>query len=287
MLKYAICLCAAGSLLVVSAATSIGFVKSTGEFRMDGSSVRGNGTVFEGTLIETAAARSVIQLSSAEITLAPASRLRVYRNRAVLEKGIGSVKDGAHYRIEAASMRVAPSSASTVVQVELTGARFITVAARGGSAEVRTESDVLAASIVPGMALSFEPQAAPASTVKMTGVIEFRDNAYFLTDATTKVTVQLEGATVSKHVGKTVEITGSSVPGATPAGGATQLVRVVALKQLAAGSAAAAASGGAGGSTGLSVVAIAAIVGGVAVVGALGGLAAAGSFSSGSTVSHP
>lgn len=294
MLKHAICLCAAGSLLAVSAATtstsaSIGFVKSTGEFRMDGLAVNGNGTVFEGTLIETAAARSVVQLSSAEITLAPASRLRVYRERAVLEKGIGSLKGGTRYRIEAASMRVAPSGRDSVVQIELTGARFITVAARGGAAEVRTESDVLAASVVAGTALSFEPQAAPASSIKMTGVIEFRDNAYFLTDATTKVTVQLQGASVAKHVGKTVEITGNSVPNATPAGGATQLVQVVALKQLAAGSAAAAASGGAAGgsSAGLSAVAIGAIVAGVVVVGALGGLAAAGSFSGGSSVSHP
>jgi hypothetical protein len=290
MLKHVVCLCAAGSLLVVSAATtstsaSIGFVKSTGQFRMDGSAVSGNGTIFEGTLIETAATRSIIQLSSAEITLAPASRLRVYRDRAILEKGIGSVKDGARYRIEAASMRVAPSSRSSVVQVELTGARFITVAAHGGPAEVRTSSDVLAASVIPGMAMSFEPQAAPVSAVKMTGVIEFRDNAYFLTDATTKVTVQLQGAGLARDVGKTVEIKGNSVPGATPAGGATQVVQVVALKQLAAGSAAAAASGGAG--TGLSAVAIGAIVGGVAVVGALGGLAAAGGFSGSSSVSNP
>jgi hypothetical protein len=253
---------------------------------MDGSSVNGNGTVFEGTLIETAAARSIIQLSSAEITLAPASRLRVYRDRAVLEKGIGSIKNGARYRIEAVNMRVAASSRESVVQVELTGVKLITVAARGGPAEVRNSSDVLAASVVPGMALSFEPQAAPASAVKMTGVMEFRDNAYFLTDATTKVTVQLQGAGLSKDVGKTVEIKGNTVPGATPAGGATQVVQVLALKQLAAGSAAAAASGGAGGA-GMSAVAIGAIVGGVAVVGALGGLAAAGSFSGSSSVSHP
>jgi hypothetical protein len=136
------------------------------------------------------------------------------------------------------------------------------------------------------MALSFEPQAAPATAVKMTGVIEFHDNAYFLTDATTKVTVQLQGPGLARDVGKTFEIKGNSLPGATPAGGATQVVQILALKQLAAGSAAAAASGGAGASAGLSGVAIGAIIAGVVVVGAVGGLAAAGSFT-GSSVSNP
>jgi len=153
---------------------------------------------------------------------------------------------------------------------------------------VRNSSDVLTASVLPGMALAFEPQEAASTAVKMTGIVESRDGAYFLTDETTKVRVQLVGTNVSKHVGKMVQITGSSVPDATPAGGATQLVRIVAMKPIGAGSAAAAGTGGAGAgsSAGLSIAAIGAIVGGVAVAGTLGGLAAAGTFS-GSSVSRP
>src|ERR1039457_5555477 len=95
MFKYMLSLAAFGSLLVVSAAApSIGFVKSAGEFRVDGSAVRGNGNVFEGTLVETTAARSVIQLADTQITLAPDSRARIYRDHTVLEKGSGLVKDG-------------------------------------------------------------------------------------------------------------------------------------------------------------------------------------------------
>ena len=77
MLKYASCLLIAGSLTVLSAASSIGFVKSTGEFRVDGAAVHGNGTVFEGNLVETTSARTVIQLGDVQITLAPESRARV------------------------------------------------------------------------------------------------------------------------------------------------------------------------------------------------------------------
>lgn len=293
MLKFATSLFASGSLILVSAASpSIGIVKSTGEFRVDGSAVRGNGNVFEGNLVETAAARSVIQLADTQITLGPDSSARVYRDRIVLEKGSSSVKDGARHVIEAATLRIVPSTRDSVVQVEIAGPTRVTVAARGGAAEVRNSSGILTASLRPGMALAFNPQAAGANSVKMTGVIETRNGAYFLTDETTKVTVQIESNDVSNFVGKRVEIVGSSISGANPAGGASQLVRAVSIKSVkggvtgASGGGAAAAGTGAGASTGLSGAAIGAIVGGVAVAGTLVGLAAAGTFSSDAPVSR-
>ena len=297
MFKYMLSLLAAGSLLVVSAASpSIGFVKSSGEFRVDGSAVRGNSTIFEGAVVETNAARSVIQLANAQITLSPDSRVRVYHDRTVLEKGSGSVRDGASHIIEAATLRIAPSAKDSVIQIDLTSASHVTVGARGGPAQVRNSSGVLTASLLPGMALAFNPQAASAAAVKVTGIIEARNGAYLITDETTKVTVQLlDGPDVIKYVGKKVEVTGSSIPGASPLGGASQLVRPVTIKPVgdkrkvaaAAGAAgtgagAAAAGAGAGAAAGLSGAAVAAIVGGVAVAGTVGGLAAAGTFSGGS-----
>jgi len=297
MFKYMMCLLAAGSPLVVSAASpSIGFVKSSGEFRVDGSAVRGNGTIFEGAVVETNAARSVIQLANAQITLSPDSRVRVYRDRTVLEKDSGSVRDDASHIIEAATLRIAPSARDSVVQIDLTSLSHVTVGARGGPAQVRNSSGVLTASLLPGMALAFNPQAASAAAVKLTGVIEARDGAYLLTDETTKVTVQiLEGPDVIKYSGKKVEVTGSSIPGASPLGGASQLVRAVTIKPVGdkrkaaaaagaagAGAGAAAAGAGAGAAAGLSGAAVAAIVGGVAVAGTASGLAAAGTFSGGS-----
>ena len=295
MLKTSLAFFAASSLMLAAAATpSIGFVKSTGEFRVDGSAVRGNGTVFEGNLVETASARSVIQLANAQMTLAPDSSARVYRDRIVLEKGSGSLKDGAHHVIEADTLRIIPSTKDSVVQVEINGPSRVTVSALGGAAEVRNSSGVLTASLRPGMALAFNPQAAAATAVKMTGVIESREGAFFLTDETTKVTVQLlEGVDVTKNAGKRVEITGSAIPGSNPAAGASQVVRTVTIKPVdnnkgkvaAAGVGGAAAPGGAAAGTGLSGAAIGAIVGGVAVAGTLGGLAAAGTFSSSPSIS--
>jgi hypothetical protein len=125
--------------------------------------------------------------------------------------------------------------------------------------------------------------------VKVTGVVELHNGLYFLTDETTKVMVQILGGDLSKHVGKMVTITGTSVPDQAPAEGASQVVRINNVKRVPAG-AAAAGSGGAGAgsaSAGLSAVAIGSIVGGVAVAATLGGLAGAGAFSSSSSVSRP
>ena len=273
MFKYVTCLFAVGSLLLLSAASSsIGFVKSTGDFRVDGSAVRGNGTVFEGNVIETTTARSVIQLADAEITLAPESRARVYRDRTVLEKGSGFVRDGARHVIEAATLRIVPSVRDSVVQIEITSPSNVTVATRGGAAEVRNSSGVLTASLRPGMALAFNPQAGAAASVKVTGVIELRDGAYFVTDETTKVKIQLmESPDVIKYVGVECDVTGSSIPGQTAVGGASQVVSpitVVPVKKKRG-------------------VAAIVIIGGVAAAGVLGGLAAAGTFSSSGALSTP
>jgi hypothetical protein len=222
----------------------------------------------------------VIQLADAQIT---ESRARVFRDRTVLEKGTGFVNNGAHHVIEAATLRIVASVRESVVQIEITSLSRVTVATCGGAAEVRNSSGVLTANMRPGTALAFDPQAAAAAAVKMTGVIESRDGKYFLIDETTKVMVQLlDSAEVIKYAGKRVEITGSSMPDASPAGGASQVVSTVTVKPLGgedqAGTAGAGA--GAGAAAGLSGAATAAIVGGVAVAGVMAGLAAAGTFSS-------
>lgn len=291
-----------GSLLAISAATpSIGFVKSAGEFRVDGSAVRGNGTVFEGALVETSGSRSVIQLAGVQITLAPDSRVRVYHDRTVLEKGGESVKGGEGHMVEAATLRIAPFEPDSVIQIDYTAPMRVTVSATGGRAEVRNSAGVLTASVRPGVALAFEPQAAASAAAKLTGVIEVRGHQYFLTDETSKVTVQLQdSADVVKYAGKRVLVTGSALPGSTPGAGASQVIRPVTIQLLGnlkkgagaagaaggiAGAGGAAVPGGAAAGAGISSTAVVAIVGGVAVAGTVGGLAAVGSFDSTAPVS--
>jgi|SRR5208283_2699838 len=284
MSKFVIFPVAVVCLLFVAMAAplSIGFIKSTGDFRVDGSTIRQNGTVFDGNLIETTSARSVIELASVEITLAPDSRAKVFRDHTVLEKGTGVVKEAGNHVIEADTLRISPSEKDSVVQVDIMSPSSITVAARSGAVDVRSPSGVLVANVRPGLALAFGSQAGAATAFDATGVEEFREGKYFLTDDTTHVTVELEGPDLAKFVGKCVEVTGSIIPGATPPAPASQLIQVATIKSRSCRKAAALLPGG-----GLSTGAKVAIIGGVAAAGTVVGLAGAGTFSSGPSASTP
>jgi hypothetical protein len=289
MSKFAIFLLCVMCLLLVAVAAplSIGFVRSTGDFRVDGSTIRQNGTVFDGNLIETSAARSVVQLASAEITLSPESRAKIFRDHTILEKGTGVVKESGNHLIEADTLRISPSAKDSVVQIDVTSPTNITVAARSGSADVRSASGVLVASVRPGLAMAFGSQAGAATAFEMTGVEEFKDGKYFLTDSTTHVTVQLDGPDLVKYVGKCVEVTGSIIPGATPPAPASELVQVARIKAASCSTTGAGAAGGAAARGGLSTAAKIAIIGGVAAGGAAVGLAAAGTFGTSPSASAP
>jgi hypothetical protein len=283
-----------GCLLFLTATPpSIGVVRSNGEFQVDGSTVRGNATVFEGSTVQTTGARSKIRLSDgAEIVLAPGSRVQLYRDRTVLQQGAQQVNNSQKHPIEAASLRISPADSRTVAEIVANDSTHVSVAAQEGSVDVRNSAGVLIASVRPGLALAFDMQAAGAATAsKMSGCLVKKGNKYLLTDQTANVTVELQGPDLAKSAGHQVEITGSMIPNATPATGASQVIQVVTVdsvgaacsggKALAAAAAGGAAAGGAaaGAAAGLSTGAIVAIVGGVAVAGTVGGLAAAGTFS--------
>ncbi len=270
--------------VMIGAPREIGTVRSLGEFRVDGAAIRGNGTLFDGDVIETASVRSVILLEGSEITLLPESRLKVFRDHAVLERGSGLVKGGGSQVIVAGTVRIGPSTTNSVIQVERAAPGHVAVAARTGSAEVHNAGGSLVALVRPGMALAFEPQAGGAPSVKLSGTLQSRDGKYYVTDTTSHITVELQGNDLASYVGRNVDIQGSTIPDAVAAGGASSVVRVATISPHI-GAAGAAGAGGAGGASasGLSGAALGAIIGGVAVGGTFIGLAAAGTFSGSSS----
>ncbi|MGP8243131.1 MAG: hypothetical protein ACLQVN_01270 [Bryobacteraceae bacterium] len=285
MLKSLLFLMASGCLSIsLAAPASIGFIKSTGEFRVNGATLRGSSTLFDGNVVETAASRSVLQLFGGQVTLSPESRAKVYHDRLVLEKGTGVVKEADSELIEAETLRISPSAKNSVLQVEITGPSHVAVGALLGAAEVRNSSGVLVASLRPGLDLAFDAQAGSATSVTMTGVVVLKNGNYFLTDATTGVTVELVGTDLAKDVGKNVTITGSIIGGAAPPAGSSEVVQVASIHRVRRGGGAGGAGGAGGG--GLSTGATIGIVGGVAVGGTVIGLAAAGTFSGTSSVSR-
>jgi hypothetical protein len=281
MFRFLVSLLAGGCWLAATAATgSIGVIRSNGDFRVDGSTVRGNGTLFDGDVIETMDARSVVQLDAVQITLGPDSRAQVYRDRTVLEKGAGLLRDADTHVFEAASLRIAPAARDAVVQVDVEGPGRISVSARSGGALVRNSGGVLVANVRPGAELEFDTQeGAPAGAsmaVKIQGVVEVSGGNYFLTDAATHVTYQLKiSELVVQNLGKQVVITGSIIPKAKPVGGASQVVEAASVTPVSK----ATGNGKTGtntASTGLSTAAKATICGvavgaSVGVIGAVGG----------------
>ena len=184
-------------------------------------------------MIETTSARSVVQISGAQMTLLPDSRIQVYRDRAVLEKGSGILAHAQHLIVEAASLRIASSADDSIVQVEKTGQTQVIVATSGGSAEVRNASGLLIASLSPKMALAFDTQASNAQSsnstdaVRLTGVVRSDNEKYFLTDSTTGVKLALRGKDLASYADKRVTLEGTIIPGAILAAGASNVVQVV------------------------------------------------------------
>src|SRR5215470_7619357 len=130
MLKTALGLIFGGCLLVIAAApNSIGTARSNGEFRVDGAVIRGNSTLFEGNVVETAGARSIVQLSGAQVTVLPESRVAIYHDRTVLQKG-SLLSSAGRLEVEAVGLRIAPSNGNSSIHVEIPASGRVAVAAR-------------------------------------------------------------------------------------------------------------------------------------------------------------
>lgn len=281
-MKLVICLILVGCVAtLMGSAPSVGIVKSTGDFRVDGSSIRGNSTLFEGNLVETTAARSTVDLGGAQITLLPNSSAKVYRDRTVLESGSELMRNGEQRTIEAATLQIASAEKDGVVLVAMEGPNHVTVYASSGAALVRNSAGLLVASLLPGMGLAFVPQAGAATAMQMIGVLESSGDKFFLTDATSKTRAELRGTDLLRFKGKDVEVIGSVILGASAAGGASQVVQVTKIEErrkdrkLAAG--AAPSTGGTIFGVGVTT---AAVIGGVAAAGiTVGALVATGTIS--------
>lgn len=276
-LQALISLIVVGSLTILQTASpAIGVVTGKGSFRLDSATVSGNGTLFEGTTVETGATASDLALQGGiQIGLGSESRGKVYHNRLVLEKGEGWLENAANYRVEAGSLCVLPAEPSSKARVMLNGGNRIQVAALNGALRVTNGTGMVVANIASGKALEFEPQAAGAAAPSMmTGTLGKKDGHFVLTDETAAVTAELQGPGLDKHVGGCVEITGALVPSAQPVTGATQVIRVSKVKRCSSKAGAAATAGAGAAGAGMAVATKAVIVG-IVVAGTATGTAVA------------
>ncbi len=275
---------ACGALTALAASSAvIGAARSGGTFYLDGASVPGAATVFDGAAVRTTIASSEVMLKTGErVTLAPNSSARLYHDRFVLESGLAELRQASSYRVEAAGLRIDSAESGTRLRVASADGKSVKVAVAAGSAEVRNAGGLLVARVLPGVVLQLQP--APASSATLTGTVTTDGKRFFLTDETTKVKVELRGDKLAGMVGKRVTVTGSAINDGQPLpAGVTQALAVsgITLTPAAGG-----AAGAARATTGLSAAKLA-VIGGVAAAATVGGLAAAGTIGgSNSTVSR-
>jgi hypothetical protein len=237
LVQTAISAILAGNLAGLPAATPIiGVVSASGGFSMNNASVRDNATVPEGSTIETEKTSSVLHLlGGTRVELGLLSRGRVYRDRLMLEKGVADVKGSNPFRVEALSLRIAPSHRDGFGRVAFVNEGTIEVAAVSGGLRVTSAEGVVIADLAPGMALAFRPQAeATARNTTLTGCLKKIENRYLLTDETSNVVFEVQGFDAARMAGHRVQVSGSTVADATPAAGANQVVKSISVISLAA-----------------------------------------------------
>lgn len=165
MRTFSCALLIAGCMFSLSGApSSIGIVRSYGEFKVDGAAVSGNSTLMAGNVVETMAMNTTINLGATELTLMPESRAALYSDHTTLQRGTTLLRGASSHALEAGNLRIVPTSAHSLVEVGYSDRKLITISARTGAANVFTASGELVASLNPGSALAFEPTSGASGS---------------------------------------------------------------------------------------------------------------------------
>ena len=227
MLSYA----AAGTV-------AIGTASARGDMRIDSYSVKGDATLFNGSVVETGQATADLHLNKgAEVTMATSSRGTLYSDRLVLQQGETELSSSNSFKVEANGLRVSASEPNSRGLVTVKTGNTVEVAALTGSFGITNSQGVLLASVRPGKSLSFSIASGAAavtlgSEFEGTGLISTEGGNYFLTIAGVKY--QVKGKDLSGDVGKTVKVKGTVkgtivngvVSGETPAADAVAVISV-------------------------------------------------------------
>src|ERR1035441_4158451 len=124
--------------------------------RVDSYSVKGNATLFDGSVVETGQATANLHLNKGtDITMSTSSRGTLYSNRLVLEQGKSELAASSSFQLEANGLHVTPNEANSRGLVSVKDGNTIEVASLSGSFGVTNGHGVLLANVRPGRVVSF------------------------------------------------------------------------------------------------------------------------------------
>jgi len=155
------------SSYAIAGTPSIGTVTARGETKIDNSEVRGSGTLFDGSIVETgksAMSSADLRVSGRTvIKLALDSRGVLYRDHFVLERGKIEFSAANSFHIEAHGLVVSPVAQGSGL-VSIDEGNRVNVAAQAGDLEVKSRPKQDVDFVMhPGMAFAFGSVAALAT----------------------------------------------------------------------------------------------------------------------------
>lgn len=167
---------------------SIGTVITHGDLRVDSYGVRGNATLFEGTVIETGQASADLHLQQGtDVRMASDSRSTLYHDHIVLQRGRTEVTGSAPFHIDANGLVVAANEPNAHAVVSVHPGAGLEVTSVSGTFAVSNEQGALLASVHPGRPMTFapvadtgEPPVPGADEIFTIGIVEFTNGAYYL-----------------------------------------------------------------------------------------------------------
>ena len=218
--------------------------------------------------------------------LSAGSKAQLFSNRVALEQGMSEIQSSTGYEIDAKTLRIQPSGATSVARVKVEGDKQVFVTALNSPVNVLNKDGLLVARVNPGLPLSFLPQAGASSSFDNTGCILNKGGAAILVDQTGNQVFEVRGIDMRKAIGNVAHVTGSVDSSATAAGGASSVVKATkavitkkggcASQASKLGASTAVAGLGAAAGAGAAAAGGAAAAAGAGAAAAAGGAAAAG-----------
>jgi hypothetical protein len=235
LLAAALCL----SSYALAASPSIGSVTARGETKIDHYEVRGSGTVFDGSVVETGQSISSsadLRLANrAEITLGRDSRGTLYRDHFVLERGVAQLGLTDSFRVQANGLMVVPAEAHSSGIVSVDPANSVTVEAKIGTLEIRNSSGNGVARVRPGHPLTFSSATGNSSAdFSATGTISSENGRYYLDSSETCMRYEVKGDNLQNYDGASVVASGV-LQAAAPSPGVAGLLLASSIRTSSAG----------------------------------------------------
>ena len=206
---------------------SIGTASARGDMRVDSYLVKGNATLFDGSVVETGQATADLRLGrGTEITMATASRGTVYSDRLVLQRGQSELTASSSFQLEANGLRVTPNEPNSRGVVSLMAGNTVEVASLNGSFGVTNDHGVLLAHVRPGRTLSFAIQdGGNPTSFSGVGMVSFENGQYYL-ETGEKEKYVLTCKDMKKYVGDKVFVFATMQPSSAQTGGVTSTLCV-------------------------------------------------------------